>query len=108
MTIPDLVDLLLAHSNAVAAATRGKAFDTSVQKFTEALATVPDHPHAEMSQASFDLVNGLAEQVIAHIERRIDEAEDKELLKEEMAESVYAIRRVLEEMFQWRRHFGRI
>lgn len=107
MNIPDLVDQLVEHSNGVAAASRGKAFETSVSKFTETLATVPDYPHAEMSQASFDLINGLAEQVIAHVERRIEESRDDESLKEQMAESVYAIRRVLEELFRWRRHFGR-
>jgi hypothetical protein len=106
MTIADLVDQLVEHSSAVAAATRGKAFEARVQQFTGALATIPDYPHAQMSQDHFDMVNRLAEQVIESIEGRLYDGDDGESLKQEMARSVYAIRKAQEEVFRWRKHFG--
>jgi hypothetical protein len=106
MTIADLITQLVDHNQAIATATRGKAFEASVKEFTDALARIPDYPHAEMSKEHFDLVNRLAEQVIECIESRLYDGDDSHSLKREMAKSVYAIRKAQEELFKWRRHFG--
>ena len=107
MTISDLLAQLVERNAAIASATRGKAFEASVQQFTDAVATIPDYHHAGMSQEQFDAINGLAEQVIESIERRLYDGDDRESLRQEMAQSVYAIRKAQENVFQWRRHFGR-
>lgn len=108
MSLPDLFSRLVEHSNAVAAAHRGKTFEASVQQFTEALATIPDYRHVELSQEQFDAINSLAEQVIERIEQRLYDEDDAQSLKKEMAKSVYAIRKAQEEVFRWRKHFGGI
>jgi hypothetical protein len=107
-TISDLVALLVEHSSAITAATRGRAFEANVHKFTEALATIPDYPYAEMTPALFEQANRLAEQVIESIEARLYDGDDRESLKGEMARSIYVIRKAQEDVFRWKKHFGRI
>jgi len=88
-------------------AARPKSFEAAVQHFTNTLATIPDYPAAELSNEGFAHVNALAEQVISHVEHRL-ESDDIDLdIRERMAESVYDIRRALEEAFRWRKHYLR-
>jgi hypothetical protein len=106
MMIRDLVERLVAHRDELAADIDGKAFEASVARFTERLAMIRDCPAADVPQATFDQVSGLADQVIEAIEQRLNDGNDGASLKRRLANTVYAIRGEIEELFRWRKHFG--
>lgn len=100
----DLLGLLAAHARTVLTTQRTRTFEAAVERFAQTLAVIPDYPAPEMSEDGFASVNALAEQVIAKIERRLETADLDDSGRERLAESVYDIRRGLEEAFRWRQH----
>jgi pantoate kinase len=103
----DVVGRLSDDAVAAVTASSSKAFETAVRRFTSDLEAVPDYPAADMTNEGFAHVNGLAEQVISDIERRLEADIPEPHRRELLAESVFAIRRALEEAFRWRRHYLR-
>jgi hypothetical protein len=101
----DLLDLLAAHGRTVLSAERPKLIAASAERFAETLATIPDYPAAELSDEGFARVNAIAEQVISQIEHRLDVNRLDDRTREHLADSVYEIRRALEEAFRWRKHY---
>ncbi|MGH9420287.1 MAG: hypothetical protein ACRD3J_09955, partial [Thermoanaerobaculia bacterium] len=49
---------------------------------------------------------GLAEDVIAQIERRVGLGGDSDAVQLDFVEAVYEIRRALEDIDRWRHHYG--
>lgn len=102
-------DLLKAAStaahDAVSSNTSGRAFRKLTRDFVDALARVPDYPAADFSPLEVEQLSSTAEHVIAAIERRIDADEDRDRVKQELAETIYEMRRRLEEISRWRRHY---
>lgn len=102
-------DLLKAAStaahDAVANNTSSRAFRRLTRDFADALARVPDYPAADFSPVEIEQLSSTAEHVIAAIERRIDADEDRDRVKQELAETIYEMRRRLEEISRWRRHY---
>ncbi|HZR25648.1 MAG TPA: hypothetical protein VFA59_18770 [Vicinamibacterales bacterium] len=103
----DIVDRLDIHGREVLTTERPSSFEAAVERFTQTLATIPDSPAAELSDEGFAHVNALAEQVISQIERRLEADDIGADVRERMAESIYDIRRALEEAFRWRKHYLR-
>ena len=103
--IQDFVDALIGHREAVVTATRGRTFLREVEHFIARLHALPEHPASQLSAEQFDLVSSLSDQMIEHIESRIDRKEDDESLRQELAESVYRIRRGVEDIYSWRTHY---
>lgn len=67
------------------------------------LAHIPDEGQA-VTKADVDRVASITEQVIEHLERRIDGRRDSPEAKLELATLVYRIRARLEQAVQWSRH----
>jgi hypothetical protein len=105
--MPDLVERIADGAANAVLASRSKAFEAAVREFVFALQTVPDYPAADMSNEGFARVNGLAEQVISEIERRLDGTIGDRNMRERLTESIYDIRRGIEEAFRWRKHYLR-
>jgi hypothetical protein len=82
-----------------------RAFRNVAQEFVDLLARVPDHPASEFSGVEIEQLSTTAEHVIAAIERRLDDADDQAPLSQQLAEMIYEIRRNLEEIARWRRHY---
>jgi hypothetical protein len=99
--IQDFVNALAAHRQAVGTALRGGAFLTEVEHFSARLHALPHHTASELSAEQFDLINSLSDQMIEAVENRIDQGEDDEDTRRKLAESVYRIRRHLEEIYRW-------
>ena len=76
-----------------------------MREFVGALAHVPDFPAAEFTPLEIEQLSATAEQVIEAIERRLENSKDRVATQQELAESVYEIRRELEEITRWRRHY---
>ena len=80
------------------------AFEKAVEGFARLLATVPDFPPAAFSDNAVGSLQELSEQVIAHIEERVNTKQDSASVQRDIVEAVYEIRRVLENIDRWRRH----
>jgi hypothetical protein len=101
----DLFRLLTAHGRTALTTERTRTFEAAVERFAQTLAVIPDYPAAEMSDEGFTSVIALAEQVIAKIEHRLDANDLNDSGRQRVTESVYDIRRGLEEAARWRRHY---
>ncbi len=81
------------------------AFEKAVEGFARLLATVPDFPPAAFSDNAVGSLQELSEQVIAHIEERVNTKQDSASVQRDIVEAVYEIRRMLEDIDRWRRHY---
>jgi hypothetical protein len=90
---------------AVEAALVQDRFERAVEDFVKFVRRVPDSDPLAWSDASLDSIGNAAEKVIEAIESRIDDGKDSQRTARHLAADVYAIRRALEEIHIWRRHF---
>ena len=86
-------------------ATHRHALRHAVRNFVGLLAVVPDYPAREFSSAEIGALTTSAEAVIARIEQRVSTDDDSTTVQLELVGAVYEIRRRLEQIDQWRRHF---
>jgi hypothetical protein len=106
MSASDLIKAAsTAAHDAVSNSTSGRALRTHTRDFVDALARVPDYPAAEFSALEIAQLSSTAEHVIGAIERRIDADEERDSNKQELADTIYEVRRRLEEISRWRRHY---
>ena len=101
----DVIASAVELSEAIRGAGRQHSFDKTVAGFVQLLATVPDYPATEFSQDGIGTLKATAEAVIISIEARIEKGEGSATDERHMAEGVYEIRRLLEEIDRWRRHY---
>ena len=83
----------------------GRAFRKMIRDFVDALARVPAIPATEFSPLELEQLSSKAEHVIAAIERHIDDDADKEGARQALGEEIDAVRRQIEELNRWRRHY---
>jgi hypothetical protein len=101
---PELLGAISAAAEGLSSAS-GRSFLKLLREFVGALAHVPDFPSAEFTPLEIEQLSATAEGVIEAIERRIEHGNDRVTTQRELAESVYEIRRELEEIARWRRHY---
>jgi hypothetical protein len=95
---PELLGAISAAAEGLSSAS-GRTFLKLMREF------VPDFPAAEFTTLEIEQLSATAEQVIEAIERRLENSRDRVATQQELAESVYEIRRELEEITRWRRHY---
>ena len=83
----------------------GRTFLKLMREFVGALAHVSDFPAAEFTTLEIEQLSATADRVIEAIERRLESSKDRGATQQELAESVYEIRREMEEITRWRRHY---
>jgi hypothetical protein len=101
---PELLGAISAAAEGLSSAS-GRTFLKLMREFVGALAHVPDFPAAEFTPLEIEQLSATAEQVIEAIERRLENSKDRVATQQELAESVYEIRREMEEITRWRRHY---
>jgi len=101
---PELLGAISAAAEGLSSAS-GRTFLKLMREFVGALAHVPDFPAAEFTALEIEQLSATAEQVIEAIERRLENSKDRVATQQELAESVYEIRRELEEITRRRRHY---
>ena len=84
---------------------RRRPFEHAAAEFVQLLSGVPDCAAHEMSDGEVGALQTIAEGVIGRIETRIDSEVDPAADREALAGTVYEIRRLLEEVDMWRRHY---
>ena len=102
---PDTSGAAMEAAQTVFDTTRGRKFDQAVRAFERILGAVPDSAPDEISAGALQVLRHLAERVIARIEERVESEVDGQPLQLELAEHVYEIRRVLEKIDYWQRHY---
>jgi hypothetical protein len=83
-----------------------RSFDDAANRFVQLLGSVPDCGAHEISDADVRTMQRIAEAVIDRIEARIDTGADSAAIQRALAGRVYEIRRLLEEVYEWRRHYA--
>ena len=104
-TVPNALARVTALAETVAAATHDRPLVKAVRHFVEFLHTVPDSTAAEWSHESLALVRKTSEDVVDTIERQLERTGAIGASERKLAEEVYAIRRALENIDHWERHF---
>ena len=101
-----------AIANTISAATHvrdavgRRPFEHAVGEFTHILGQVPDARPSELSTHDIGLLQTLSEEVIELIETRVSRAAVCGPREQMLISRLYEIRRLLEEIDQWRRHYG--
>ena len=96
---------LLKPGNLALTDRHGRPFLNAVRTFVTALQRIPEGAATEYSHEQLAVVRDLAERVIAEIEDRLEDADDQPHVELELASAIYAIRRTLEDVHHWQRHF---
>jgi hypothetical protein len=102
----DLVNAAAAQFEAVRQARHHRALEYEAAAFTRLLATVPDH-HAPgaLGMDAIARLRELAESVIVEIERCVRSRQSSDAAQVHLVSWVYDIRRELEEIDRWSRHY---
>jgi hypothetical protein len=100
-----VLDTAAKLTEAIRDAHRRRPFETAVHDFVRLLATIPDYPAKDFSGDTLRDLKTLAEDVIANIENRLSANADSSADQQQLASGVYEIRRLLEEINLWRRHY---
>ena len=98
---PDAVAKAVELVETIRTTKHSHTFEKAVEGFVRVLAAVPDYSAAAFSDDAVGVLLSLSEQVI---EQRIDTQQDRESVQQDIVESVYDIRRALEDIDRWRRH----
>lgn len=91
----------------IAAATRARAFESSVTDFVHVLRTVPDSAVAEWSDGAVRWLGTMADEVVEQIEAHLDAGDGLAAVERRLAAAIYDIRAAVEEADRWYRHYAR-
>ena len=101
----DIIAKAVELSETIGEANHRHALQHAVRDFMDLLTVVPDYPATEFSSDEIGTLRTLAEGVIARIEQRVSTHDDSATAQLELVGAVYEIRKRLEQIDQWRRHF---
>jgi hypothetical protein len=104
-SVPNSLARVTELAKAVAAAPHERALAKAVRPFVAFLQTIPDSAAAEWSHDSLAAVRNASEDVVEAIEQLLERTEAAGASERRLAEQIYAIRRALENIDHWERHF---
>ncbi len=102
--MPDTSTHIRNLAQAVLNASRPRPFLKAVRAFTAVLDDVPNSAVSEWSPQTLAALRTAAEAVVDAIEQQIADAEAGSFQRE-LAAAVYEVRRSLEEIDKWERHY---
>lgn len=102
--IADVVTRAVDAVEKIAGAKRARTFDTAVQQVVRVLRTVPDGAVSEWSGEAGRRLRAIAHDVVERIERRLDGADDRGSVQQDLAAAIYDIRAAIGEADRWYRH----
>ena len=105
MTPSELVTAVSETAQALAQTESGRSFVKSIAKILDALSRVPDYSSTAFSSEEIARLQLAAEQSITAIEVRIETGDDNGTVQLKLARAIYELRRELEEVDRWRRHY---
>jgi hypothetical protein len=105
MPSAELLAAIDASAQSLLQATSSRVFLRQLREFTSAVARVPDHPAGTFSPVEIARVSSTCERVITSIERRLESSDDTAGVEQQLTEAIEEIKREMEEVSRWRRHF---
>ena len=102
---PNLIAEATEISAALGDSPDGPSLVAAAQRLNRLLASVPDFPAGTFSEAEVARLASLSDDVIERIETRVASEGDSAADQQRLVEAVYVIRRALEEIDHWRRHY---
>src|SRR5262245_8199134 len=103
----DVRSELLKAGHAALSNRHGRSFITSIRAFIAALQRIPDGGPSDYQHEQLVAFLDLGERGIAEIEDRLEDEDDRPQTQRELVGAVYTIRRGLEDIHRWERHFLR-
>jgi hypothetical protein len=85
--------------------THASAFKDRLAQIVTALGTIQDLPPATVTADDMKRLRELVEETVEAIERRIDTGGDSESVQQHLAGTVYEVRRRMEAVEVWFKHF---
>jgi len=106
MTIDDQLAEAIAIVNGLPDTRRGGAFVAGVERFVAFLGTIPDNKFSDVTESVVVTLRREADRLVDCIENRLELSGDRSSVQQKLASSVYDIRRNMEQVELWRRHYG--
>ena len=105
MTIDDQLAEAIAIVNGLPDTRRGGAFVAGVERFVAFLGTIPDNKFSDVTESVVVTLRREADRLVDCIESRLELSGDRSSVQQKLASSVYDIRRNMEQVELWLRHY---
>ena len=105
MTIDDQLAEAIAIVNGLPDTRRGGAFVAGVERFVAFLGTIPDNKFSDVTESVVVTLRREADRLVDCIENRLELSGDRSSVQQKLASSVYDIRRNMEQIELWLRHY---
>ena len=105
MSIQEELTQAIAIVNGLPNTRRGGAFVADVERFVAYLGAMPDNGVSDITESVVASVRREADRIVDCIESRLELSGDRSSVQQKLASSVYDIRRNMEQVELWFRHF---
>ncbi len=105
MTIDDQLAEAIAIVNGLPDTRRGGAFVAGVERFVAFLGTIPNNKFSDVTESVVVTLRREADRLVDCIENRLELSGDRSSVQQKLASSVYDIRRNMEQVELWLRHY---
>ena len=106
MTTPSVVDEIDNTVQALRRELHLRGFTSRLSHVVSVIGTIPDSPPERFTADNMSRLRKLAEETVEAVESRIDSGGDANKLQQELAGTVYEIRKRMEAVEIWFRHFA--
>ena len=105
MSIQDELEAAIAIVNGLPDRRRGRAFAADVERCVAFLASIPDNKVADITEAVAMTLRHEADRLVEYVENRLERGGDGASVQQRLASSVYGVRRNMEQVEMWLRHY---
>ena len=84
---------------------RGGAFVAHVERFVAFLGAMPDNRVSDVTESLVVSVRREADRIVECIENRLEHGRDRSAIQQKLASSIYDVRRNMEQVELWLRHY---
>jgi hypothetical protein len=84
---------------------RGGSFVAHVERFVAFLGAMPDNRVSDITESLLPSVRREADRVVECIENRLEHGGDRSSIQQKLASSIYDVRRNMEQVELWLRHY---
>jgi hypothetical protein len=84
---------------------RGGAFVADVERFVAHLGAMPDNQVTDITESVAASVRREADRIVDCIENRLEHGGDRPSIQQKLASSIYDVRRIMERVELWFRHY---
>jgi hypothetical protein len=105
MGIQEKLAEAIAIVNGLPNTRRGGAFVADVERFVAYLGAMPDNRASDITESVVASVRREADRIVDCIEKRLEHGGDRSSVQQKLASSIYDVRRNMEQVELWFRHY---